>query len=101
MPHFGQSPGSSDSTPGHIGQKYFADAEGVTFPAGSFIITGSPADLQAAKTAVESLGLTAASLASAAVQAAEADLISVSRHWPYFSKSAWSRVLAASIVPES
>ena len=28
MPHFGQAPGRSDSTPGHIGQKYFAVAEG-------------------------------------------------------------------------
>jgi hypothetical protein len=27
MPHFGQSPGLSDSTPGHIGQKYFAVVE--------------------------------------------------------------------------
>ena len=23
MPHFGQSPGLSEATPGHIGQKYF------------------------------------------------------------------------------
>jgi hypothetical protein len=30
MPHFGQSPGWSDSTPGHIGQKYFATADGFT-----------------------------------------------------------------------
>jgi hypothetical protein len=30
MPHFGQSPGVSLSTPGHMGQKYFATAEGVT-----------------------------------------------------------------------
>jgi hypothetical protein len=30
MPHFGQSPGLSDSTPGHIGQKYFAPADGFT-----------------------------------------------------------------------
>jgi len=30
MPHFGQSPGLSDSTPSHIGQKYLAEAEGVT-----------------------------------------------------------------------
>jgi hypothetical protein len=30
MPHFGQMPGLSDSTPGHIGQKYFAVAEGFT-----------------------------------------------------------------------
>jgi hypothetical protein len=30
MPHLGQSPGFSDSTPGHIGQKYLAFAEGFT-----------------------------------------------------------------------
>jgi hypothetical protein len=30
MPHFGQSPEVSDSTPGHIGQKYLAATEGVT-----------------------------------------------------------------------
>ena len=30
IPHFGQSPGLSDSTPGHIGQKYFAAADGFT-----------------------------------------------------------------------
>jgi hypothetical protein len=32
MPHFGQSPGLSDSTPGHIGQKYFAAEAGFTSP---------------------------------------------------------------------
>jgi hypothetical protein len=32
MPHFGQSPGFSDSTPGHIGQKYFAVDGGFTSP---------------------------------------------------------------------
>jgi hypothetical protein len=30
IPHFGQSPGLSDSTPGHIGQKYFAPDFGFT-----------------------------------------------------------------------
>lgn len=30
MPHFGHAPGLSLSTPGHIGQKYCAAAEGVT-----------------------------------------------------------------------
>jgi hypothetical protein len=30
MPHFEQSPGLSDSMPGHIGQKYLASAAGVT-----------------------------------------------------------------------
>ena len=37
-------------------------AEGVTFPAGSFIVTGSAADLQAARAEVAQLGLTAAAL---------------------------------------
>jgi len=30
MPHLGQSPGRSDSTPSHIGQKYFAPEDGCT-----------------------------------------------------------------------
>jgi hypothetical protein len=30
IPHFAQSPAVSDSTPGHIGQKYRAAVEGVT-----------------------------------------------------------------------
>jgi hypothetical protein len=33
MPHFGQLPGESLSTPGHIGQKYFAVEAGVTVSA--------------------------------------------------------------------
>ena len=37
-------------------------AEGTSFPAGSFIVTGSPADLAAARVQVDSLGLTAAAL---------------------------------------
>ncbi len=39
-------------------------AEGLTFPAGSFIVTGSAADIQAARTEVEKLGLTAAALSA-------------------------------------
>ena len=39
-------------------------ANGVKFPAGSFIVTGSAADLAAAKRTVDSLGLTAAALSS-------------------------------------
>jgi hypothetical protein len=30
MPQTGQSPGFPDSAPGHMGQKYFAEAGGVT-----------------------------------------------------------------------
>jgi hypothetical protein len=33
MPHFGQVPGESLSTPGHIGQKYFAVVAGGGFSA--------------------------------------------------------------------
>src|ERR1051325_5124351 len=40
-------------------------AEGVSMPAGSFIVTGSAADLQSARAAVESLGLTAVALSAA------------------------------------
>ncbi len=39
-------------------------ANGVKFPAGSFIVTGSSSDLAAARHMVDSLGLTAAALAS-------------------------------------
>jgi hypothetical protein len=39
-------------------------ADGVTFPAGSFIVTGTPAELQAARAQVGALGLTAAALSS-------------------------------------
>jgi hypothetical protein len=33
MPHFGQVPSVSPSTPGHIGQKYFAEEAGEGFSA--------------------------------------------------------------------
>jgi hypothetical protein len=39
-------------------------ADGVSFPAGSFIVTGSAADLQAARAQAEQLGLTAAALST-------------------------------------
>ncbi len=39
-------------------------AEGVNFPAGSFIVTGTAADLQAARAQVDQLGLTAAALSA-------------------------------------
>jgi hypothetical protein len=45
-------------------------AEGVTFPAGSFIVTGTPAELQATRAQVETLGLTAAALSSVPAVAA-------------------------------
>ncbi|HEY2850619.1 MAG TPA: M14 family zinc carboxypeptidase [Gemmatimonadaceae bacterium] len=46
-----------------IAEASFVD-DGVTFPAGSFIVTGTPADLGAARAQVESLGLTAAALSA-------------------------------------
>ena len=68
-----------------IAEKSFT-AEGVEFPAGSFIVT-PPADLAAVRAAVEELGLTAAALSSAADgrdarrgRAAHRDLLVVERH---------------------
>jgi hypothetical protein len=69
-------------------------AEGVTFPAGSFIITGSAADLQAARAAVESLGLTAASLTSApAVATHDADVprVAIYSQWQGTQELGWYR----------
>ncbi len=47
----------------HVADSAFT-ANGVKFPAGSFIVTGSSADLAAARHMVDSLGLTAAALSS-------------------------------------
>jgi hypothetical protein len=49
--------------PMRIAEQSFT-SDGITFPAGSFIIAGSPSELQSARSAVESLGLTAAALSS-------------------------------------
>ncbi len=46
-----------------IAEKSFT-SDGVEFPAGSFIVTGSAADLQAARSAATDLGLTAAALSA-------------------------------------
>jgi hypothetical protein len=69
-------------------------ADGVTYPAGSFIITGSAADLQTAKTAVESLGLTAGSLASVpTVTTHDADVprIAIYTQWQGTQELGWYR----------
>jgi len=50
------------NVPMKIAEQSFT-AEGVTFPAGSFVITGTT-DMPAVKSAIESLGLTAAALSS-------------------------------------
>ena len=79
--------------PMRVAEKSFT-AEGVTFPAGSFIITGSAADLQAAKAAVESLGLTAASLASApSVVTHDADVprVAIYSQWSGTQELGWYR----------
>jgi hypothetical protein len=79
--------------PMKVAEKSFT-AEGVTFPAGSFIVTGSAADRQAAKTAVESLGLTAAALAAApSVATHEADVprVAIYSQWQGTQELGWYR----------
>jgi hypothetical protein len=79
--------------PMKVAEKSFT-AEGVTFPAGSFIITGSAADLQAAKAAVESLGLTAASLTSVptvATHDADVPRIAIYSQWQGTQELGWYR----------
>jgi hypothetical protein len=81
------------NVPMRVAEKSFS-ADGVTFPAGSFIITGSAADLQAAKTAVESLGLTAAALAAApSVATHEADVprVAIYSQWQGTQELGWYR----------
>jgi len=79
--------------PMRVAEKSFT-AEGITFPAGSFIISGSAADLQRAKAAVESLGLTAASLASApTVVSHDADVprVAIYSQWQGTQELGWYR----------
>ena len=81
------------NVPMKVAERSFT-ADGVTFPAGSFIITGSAADLQAAKAAVESLGLTAASLnAVPTVASHDADVprIAIYSQWQGTQELGWYR----------
>ena len=81
------------NVPMRVAEKAFT-ADGVNFPAGSFIITGSAADLQAAKAAVESLGLTAASLTAApTVVSHDADVprIAIYSQWQGTQELGWYR----------
>jgi len=81
------------NVPMRVAEKAFT-AEGITFPAGSFIITGSAADLQAAKGAVESLGLTAASLSAApSVVSHDADVprVAIYSQWSGTQELGWYR----------
>jgi hypothetical protein len=70
------------------------EAGGVEFPAGSFIVGGSAANLQAARDAVVSLGLTAAALSSTpSVAAHDADVprIAIYSQWGGTQELGWYR----------
>jgi hypothetical protein len=69
-------------------------AEGVTFPAGSYIVTGSSADLERARTAVQTLGLTGALLSSIpTVQTHEGDAprVAIYSQWSGTQELGWYR----------
>jgi hypothetical protein len=75
-----------------IADKSFT-ADGVDFPAGSFVIT-APADLAAARAAVEQLGLTAVSLAalpSVATHEADTPRIAMYSSWSGTQEIGWVR----------
>jgi hypothetical protein len=70
------------------------EAEGQTFPAGSFIVEGSAADLAAARAATESLGLTGAALAALPqVPAHDADppRVAIYSQWSGTQELGWYR----------
>jgi len=76
-----------------IVEQPFAE-DGVDFPAGSFIITGTPAQLQEARTAVESLGLTAVALSSVpAVATHDGDVprVAIYTQWSGTQELGWYR----------
>jgi hypothetical protein len=69
-------------------------AEDIEFPAGSFIISGSPQQLQDARSAIESLGLTGAALASVpsvATHDADAPRIAIYTQWNGTQELGWYR----------
>ena len=69
-------------------------AEGVEFPAGSFIVTGSPQQLEAAKALVDSLGLTGAALSTVPMVAthdADAPRIAIYSQWNGTQELGWYR----------
>ena len=69
-------------------------ADGVTYPAGSFIVTGSAAELQQARAAVDSLGLTAAALNGApTVETHDADVprVAIYSQWQGTQELGWYR----------
>jgi hypothetical protein len=69
-------------------------AEGVNFPAGSFIVTGSAADIAAARTAVDSLGLTAATLSTmptVATHDGDVPRVAIYSQWTGTQELGWYR----------
>ena len=81
------------TVPMRVADSAFA-AGGVQFPAGSFIVTGSSADLAAARRMVDSLGLTAAALSSLpAVGSHEANVprIAIYSQWNGTQDLGWYR----------
>jgi hypothetical protein len=80
------------NVPMKIAEKSFK-ADGVEFPAGSFVIT-SPVDFAAARPAIEQLGLTAASLPSAppvALHDADPPRIAMYSSWTGTQEIGWVR----------
>jgi hypothetical protein len=80
------------NVPMKVAEKNF-NANGVDFPAGSFVITGS-ADLSAARAAVEQLGLTGAALSSVpsvAMHEADAPRIAMYSSWTGTQEIGWVR----------
>ncbi|OYW04364.1 MAG: hypothetical protein B7X11_03015, partial [Acidobacteria bacterium 37-65-4] len=79
--------------PMQVAERAFT-ADGVKFPAGSFIVTGSAADLAAAKHMVDSLGLTAAALSAlptVASHAANVPRVAIYSQWNATQDLGWYR----------
>lgn len=69
-------------------------AEGVEFPAGSFLMTGTATQLQTARAVVDSLGLTGAALSSmpaVAAHAGDAPRIAIYSQWNGTQELGWYR----------
>jgi hypothetical protein len=76
-----------------VAEKAFT-ADGVEFPAGSFIVSGSPSDIMNARTAVETLGLTAVALGSlptVATHDADAPRVAIYSNWGGTQELGWYR----------
>ncbi len=81
------------NVPMKIAEQSFT-SNGVTFPAGSFIVTGSASDLAAAKSAAESLGLTAAALSAlptVATHDGDVPRVAIYSQWSSTQELGWYR----------